>query len=352
MEKKRTSFIKPSRPLNIDIKLDPTLVANNKLRGIETTITLDTNILIKIEKVVTNGNKWSSVKAQGLHNLIKLLQRCPPKSVCLSPGFALHEMPPALAKQSREKYEIFCAEHLPNFIDTPNCIYTDFKGKKENYGYNDLSPESKSILAVPFSCILYLNLIDNKFKGSPIQKFKEFLDTIETKVDILSAAEIEIAKYCFAEPPPNCRETIETRRQIRKNFLKTSENKLPKNAEEIFNIAFNGACDINLLQTANIIDQHGLDGIPQDSWIATQDEKLVDFSNIFHHININGEAGKYATKTINAEHINDVYWMQADMEFSLRTLSRTNYHEQREITQNSLLKIADDAISEIKNEFS
>jgi hypothetical protein len=181
----RTLFIKPSRPIEGEVKLDPVLVALNKSRNIETTITLDTNILISMEKVVNNGNKWASVKKQGLHNLIKLLQKCPPRSVCISPGLALNEMPPELAQKSREKYELFCAKHLPGFIDTPNCIHSEYKGKSENYGYEDLSHESKAILAVSFACILYLNLIDNKFNGKPIDKFRTFLDKIEQKVDIL-----------------------------------------------------------------------------------------------------------------------------------------------------------------------
>lgn len=67
---KGTLFIKPSRPVDGDMKLDTVLVAKNKLAGIETTITFDTNILISMEKVVNNGNKWLSVKKQGLHNLL------------------------------------------------------------------------------------------------------------------------------------------------------------------------------------------------------------------------------------------------------------------------------------------
>ncbi len=348
---KRTLFIKPNRPVAGEIKLDPVLISRNKSKGIETTITLDTNILISMEKVVNNGNKWASVKSQGLHNLIKLLQRCPPKSVCISPGLALNEMPPELARQSREKYELFCSEHLPGFVDTPNCIYSEYKGKKENYGYDDLSPESKAVLAISFACILYLNLIDNKYKGKPIDKFKYFLDKLETKVDILSSAEIEIAKYCFAEPPADCRETIELRKKIRNNFLKTSDGKLPKNSSEVMSIAFNGACDIHLLQAANVIDHNGVDGVKQDSWIATKDKKLVDFCNIFHHVNLDGEAGKYAASTIHPEHSKDMYWMLAGTEFGVRNIMRRSYHESRKIDFYDLIKVADEAIVEIKEAF-
>lgn len=347
----RTLFIKASRPVSGELKLDPVLIAKNKLAGIETTIALDTNILISMEKVVDNGNKWASVKKQGLHNLIKLLQRCPPQSVCISPGLALNEMPPELAQKSREKYELFCTEHLPGFIDTPNCVYSEYTGKSENYGYNDLSHEAKTTLAISFSCILYLNLIDNKFKGKPVEKFKKFLDKIERKVDILSAAEIEIAKYCFVEPSSNSRGIIELRRKIRNNFLKTSEGKLPTNSAEVMKIAFNGACDIHLLQTANIVDQNGIDGVNQDVWIATKDKKLAEFCNVFHHVNLDGEVGKYATSMIHPEHSKDIYWMLVDTEFSLKSIMRRPYHESREIKYNDLIKVANEAIQEIIEAF-
>ncbi|MGM0608969.1 MAG: hypothetical protein ACQESP_11180 [Candidatus Muiribacteriota bacterium] len=194
-------------------------MATNKDKGVETTIVLDTNILIGMEKVVNNGNKWASVRKQGLHNLVKLLQNCLPQSACLSPGMALKEMPPELAKQAKVKYDLFCAKHLPGFVDTPNSTSSEYKGKKYDYGFKDLAKESQAALAIPFSCILYLNLIENCHSGMPIEKFTAYLDCLEKKVDVLSVTEIEIAKYCFANPPAHCRETIELRKKIRNNFL-------------------------------------------------------------------------------------------------------------------------------------
>ena len=98
MNENKAIFIKPNHlGLNIP-KLDPVLINSNKKQGIETTFVLDSNILIKMERVVKAGNKWSSVKENGLDNLIKLLQKCNPYSVCLSPGFALKEMPPQKPK--------------------------------------------------------------------------------------------------------------------------------------------------------------------------------------------------------------------------------------------------------------
>jgi len=347
----RTLFIKPSRPIVGDIKLDPVRVARNIASGVETSLALDTNILISIEKVVKNGNKWSSVKMQGLHNFVKLLEKCPSGSICISPGLALNEMPPELAQQALDAFEEFCSVHLPGFRDTPNCTRVKYNGKKENYGYLDLSLDGQATIALPFISILFLNLVDKKSSSKSFGKFKEYFDLIESKIDVLSATEIEIAKYCFAEPPADCRETIELRKQIRHNFLKTSDGKAPKNSDEVLAIAFNGACDIILLHSANLLDTNGLDGVEQDSWIATKDKKLVDFCNIFHHVNHDGEAGKYAARTEHPEHAKDPYWMQVDTEFKLRHFRRLAHHVDRETDIIGMVDVAKDAMREIEQAF-
>lgn len=345
----RTFFIKPSRPITGEKKLDPILVAGNKFQGIETTLTLDTNILIGMEKVVKNGNKWSSVKLQGLHNLVSLLQRCPPQSICISPGLAFKEMPPQLANQSKEYYELFCQAHLPGFVDVPGSTRTISKVEKEAYGFKDLSFEGQALMAVSFASIIYLNLIDRVLGAKPIEKFKMFLDLLEREVTILSAAEIEVAKYCFAEPPATSRQLIDIRKRIRKNFLKTSDEKIPKNSAEILSVAFNGANDLSLVQSANIIDEYGFDGMRQDSWIATKDKKLVDFCDIFHHVNIDGEAGKYAASSVFSEHSDDMYWLQAESHYGTRNLMRKKDLEFREIEMAELVDVANRAISAVNS---
>ena len=351
MNSNKTFFIKPSKPLFGERKLDPVLATENVLNGVETNIILDTNILIRMEKVVKEGNKWSSVKKYGLNNLVKLLKRCPPHSVCISPGFALSEMPPAAANQSRIFYENFCAKHLRGFVDAPNSLRTHFRETSRDYGFKDLPLEARGVLAIPFVSILYLNLIYYKKEGSPIKKFKTYLDKIESTIDILSATEIEIAKYCFSEIESGEQEILNLRKNIRANFIKTGREKRPKNANEVLKIGFNGACDIGLLTSANVNDQNGLDNVIQDSWIATGDKKLAAFSDVFHHVNVDGEAGKYAaSSTIGGDGKNQ-YWHEALIAWGVKSLSRRAHYESKKLDFDELASIADKAILEIEKEF-
>lgn len=347
----RTYFFRPSRSGDTEPVLNPTLVAINASHGIETTLVFDTNVLIAMERVVKGGNKNSLLKEHGLHNLIDLLGRCPSNSICLSPGRAFDEMPPALAERSRWSFEAFCATHLPTFGDAPNCIRTTFGGKDSDYGYLDLDPVTQAFLAIPFTALLYLNIIDKSFTGSPIQKFKEFLRRLSRDLDMLSAKEIEIAKYCFAEPPATARETIEIKRLLRRNFLKTKKDKAVHTYAEAVAVAFNGACDLTLINFVNVAQTEGLDGVQQDCWIATRDKKLFEFSKILHYLDLNGEAGKFAVPTILPEHSNDEYWQQTNHEQQSLGLSRMPHHLAREIDPFSYPEIAKAAISEAARVF-
>lgn len=351
-KEKIVCFIKPCRPASGSTVLNPIVVAENKLNGVETSICLDTNILVSMEKVVDGGNKWSQVRQYGLHNFVKLLQRCPPQSVCISPGLALSEMPPGIAESSRQKYEAFCSEHLSGFVDTPNCIHSYFSGKRKDYGFEDLPNIARATLSIPFSSILYLNLVDRFSRGTPYLKFIRYLDLLEERIGILSAAQVEIAKICLAEPGADSRDTIELKRKLRSNFLKTSHGKLPNNASEVIRVAFNAASDIHLLQSANLIDEHGIDGKPQDSWIATKDEKLAEFNEIFHHVNLDGEIGKFAATTINTEDSKNSYWEEADYEFGRRVFMRRASGVPLNKDIDDLLFIANRAIEDIKEKFS
>jgi hypothetical protein len=342
----RTYFFRPSRQGHMEPVLNPVLISRNASYGIETTLMLDTNVLIAMERVVQGGNKNSLLKQYGLRNLVDLLGRCPSKSICLSPGMAFAEMPPAHAEKSRWHFEAFCAKHLPSFGDTPNCIHSTFIGKDSNYGYLDLEPLAQAFLAVPFAALLYLNIIDKKFSGSPIQKFEEFLRRLSYDLDMLSAKEVEIAKYCLAEPPATAVETIRLRKLFRANFLKTKENKAIYTYEEAMAVAFNGACDLTFINVANVLQTKGLDGVQQDSWVATRDKKLFEFSKISHYLDLDGEAGKFALVTILPEHNQDEYWQQATRAEQSLGLSRMAYHLSREIDVHSYSGKAKAAIDE------
>ena len=346
----RTYFIKASHESNSMPILDAVLVSKNYSHNIETTLLLDSNVLIAMEKALINNAKISELKKHGLENLFRILKSCPSNSICLSPGLALHEMPPSLAEQAKVSYEIFLAKFLPSFIDTPNAINIKYQGKQFNYGFLDLEEVAQQILAIPFISLLYLALVDKFYVGKPIQKFKEYIRLIIAELDVLSTTELEIAKYCFAIPPPCARETIDMRKVIRRNFLKTKSKNLPVDAAEAIAIAFNGACDINLLNTANIQDKKELDGNLQDIWIATRDKKLYEFCCIFHHINLDGHVGKYSASIQLQDQKDDEYWIEVQ-QIQSKILQERKIHTVLPRSDESMIIKAKKAMNAIEREF-
>jgi hypothetical protein len=342
----RAQFIKPSQAVSGEAILNLNRIIGNQLAGIETTFILDTNVLIRMERVVKAGNKSSSVKLQGLQNLVDFLTRCPPHSVFLSPGQALYEMPPSAAERSRDMFDLFCSVHLPGFVDAPNCIRASFDGPS-SYGFFDMPDDVQAVFAAPFTSLLLLQLIDRDPIRTPAQKFNAYLQRIVAELDILSEKEIEIAKYCFAEPPPHCVGLIKLRKEIRKNFLKKGDA-LPKTAEEAFDIAFNAARDLHLLNAANVMDTNGLDDRPQDCWIVTYDKKLVAFAKMVHNVNLDGEAGKYSAVMRHEECSEDPYWRTADAEHYSLTLGRATYHENRKIELEKFVQSAYRVAEEVR----
>jgi hypothetical protein len=137
---------------------------------------------------------------------------------------------------------------------------------------------------------------------------------------------------------------------IRSNFLKTKSNTLPIDAAEAIAIAFNGACDINLLNTANIQDKKKLDGNLQDIWIATRDKKLYEFCCIFHHINIDGHVGKYSASISLQDQKDDEYWIGVQ-QIQSKILQERKTHAVLPRSDESLIVKAKKAVAAIEREF-
>jgi len=309
--KKKLSFLKVSRRSGNLPLLDPVVVARNKAKGIETTLLLDTNVLIYMETAVKNGNSWGDLKALGLDKLVKLLGRCPPQSVCLSPGCAFNEMPPGLADASRSDFEAFLAKHLPSFTDTPNSTRNAYAGKTRDFGFEDLSEEHQAVLAASFTSLLLMLLVEYRSGAAPIDKFQLLLERLVTTLDLLSLKEVEIARYVFAPDGKQGTPTQDSITVLRRNFAKTKAKKAPRTADELLKVAFNGACDLHLINAAVSMDNRGLDNVPQDTWITTFDDKLADFCSIFHYLDDGEHTGALGVMNLNAEQAGAAYWEES-----------------------------------------
>lgn len=345
----KVSLIKPSRPLNGSIKLDRLRLANNIISKTETTIFIDANILISMEKVMKKGGKYAHLKEHGLQSFVRFLNSSP--QIGISPGLGLTEMPPGRASFSQETYEAFCKKFLSGYFDAANATQIKFSGNAGDYGFHDIDDAFKALIAVSFASFIYLFIVDSKPSKDRLAMFNNYLDLLEEKVGVLSHMEVEIARYCLSEPKSTSILAIDIRKKLRANFVKY-DGRLPRSVDDVLKIAFNAACDIRLINAANIIDQNGVDGVRQDCWIATQDAKLALLCDFVYHTNLDGEVGKYAVSEMAHDDESNPYWGQSEKSFVSRLRDREiNGRKNFPTDPESMVQVADMAVEELRTHF-
>ena len=144
---KKIAFFKSSAPRGPRPRLTHKSIAANYCKGINTTLIPDTNILINIERLMNRGGLWSEIKASGIGELVSLLKKLPPFSTYISPGVALHEIPPGRANAAEQAFNKFLERYLPNFVDSPDSLPVSAIGPQTGpYVFADLDIAAQQVL--------------------------------------------------------------------------------------------------------------------------------------------------------------------------------------------------------------
>ncbi|NWB64472.1 MULTISPECIES: hypothetical protein [Pseudomonas] len=303
-------FIKACRETDSSPKLTPSIVTSNKREGIETTLILDLNILVRMEDVILRKH---SPNEFDLTRLINFINSCPPHSLCLSPGFALNEVHPKFKKLSFEMFEVFLSIFCPGMIDHPTATRNTEQEQERTraYEFSELSIEEQYVYSVSFFSLMQIHLINAKHPSlSGIEKFEKYLIRVCDGIDMLSALEAEIAKYCFCDKKPTYTMALNDKiEDIKKNFMDGS-----KKPKQRFKNIFNGVQDLKYIRGALQFSQQEFFGKLQDTWIATLDSKLYWLSESAHHFPVAGEPdGKYFSIVRSPDQQGCQYWLTVDL---------------------------------------
>ncbi|QJI18738.1 MULTISPECIES: hypothetical protein [unclassified Pseudomonas] len=309
MSKHTLHFIKPCRKTDSSPRLTPNIVAENKRRGIETTLLLDLNILIRMEDVILRKHSPNDFDLTRLINFINL---CPSESLCLTPGLALSEVHPKFKKLSFEIYEVFLSIFCPGMVDHPTATRNTLNEEERTraYEFSELSIEEQYLYSVSLFSLMQIHIISAKHHNlSGVEKFELYLARVCGDIDMLSAVEAEIAKYCFCDKKLKYSKALNDKiEHIKENFM--SGNSKPK--QRFINI-FNGVQDLKYIRGALEFSQEYFYGKPQDTWIATLDSKLYWLSESVHHYPVAGERdGKYFSIVRSPDQETCDYWMSVD----------------------------------------
>lgn len=264
-------LFKPYRRINENVTLTKEHCSYNDLRGVETSIYLDLNVLSKIRKVMLGEDKFSE-------ELLKAFEKIKTLNVFLSPGLALDEVKHDLLLPTIEQFENFCVQlGVSNAYDWIPYDYN--KNKKIVSSFFDLHSDQKIGLMTIYNSILNIHYICQKYEDETDQnKFRLYVDSMLANTDVLDALGCTIASYCFVR---DCKADL--LKKIKENFLKLRDKR------PVILKSLNAARDVQFIRTLAFREYYSyIDGkTPMDCWCMTADQGLKAFSDFIFYVKLN-----------------------------------------------------------------
>ncbi|EBG7565448.1 hypothetical protein Q3Y86_001663 [Salmonella enterica] len=314
-------------------------------------INLDNCSLQRMEEL-SSTSTLEDVKRVGLLPLVDLLQS---GSVCLT-AIGVNEMPDIWVEKSMAAYQNFCHQFWPSHIDDPEATFRDYSpdAKEKKVLFQELSAEARTVYGLHYISMLQIQNIKLNYSHlTPEKRFEVYLYSMISFIDMISAYDLEIAKYAFWDLDSNAinqlPESIHTRRKyIKENFYKNGSN-----LDKWRWYAFDAAMDLHWLTGANFSEDIGsfitLNGVKFETehWVGTNDKKLYYISQDIHHIYYEGSTMKALSSCRENEMTAFQYWKVVDSISQSVLLSRK--YSKKEPNPN-ITKLIDLAVEKIEND--
>lgn len=304
------TFIKPSRTVDEIYPLTQDVVTQNSLRGVETSVVLDLNILNMMRNVVSRG---STLDTENLTVLVGFMNHA---SVCITPGFAFGEADKEYVAGLRADYETFMSHYCPSYTDTPNST-NDLGNRIRSRDFEQLGQDERNTLVIMYVAMLAIQVIGKETQGAtPEQKFSAYLEFMDSKANMVSAIEAEVAKYWFFD-------RTRVKGDLFKSSCKTIRDNFNKGGKGRGRLEYtlNYARDLAYYRLTALQDGRPLDGVFQDTWLVTADQALIEIAKSIYFYPLEGEAARYTTLARNDEQKRSDYWKFCDDLF-FRTVER------------------------------
>lgn len=187
-------------------------------------INLDNCSLQRMEQLPENAS-ISDVGKVGLLPLVQLLQSGQWLSLT---AIGVNEMPDWHVKKAMNAYQRFCNRFWPGHIDDYEATFREYNpdAENENVLFKDLPDKARYVYGLHYVSMLQIRNIRLYYANStPKEKFSIYLHSIIGFLDLVSAYDLEIAKYAFWDIDSNALnqlpESIQCRRRhLKENFLK------------------------------------------------------------------------------------------------------------------------------------
>lgn len=347
-------FIKPCRHLHEEHRpLTPEYTLKSLTEGKIVQINLDNCSIQRMEEL-TEEATIKDVEAVGLLPLYEILQRGSVSLICIG----VNEMPEWRVKNAYAAYNRFCRKFWLGHQDDKDATYRKYdpECRQRKVKFNELNDEARCAYGCAYVSMLQIQNINHNYpKATQEKKLEIYLYSIIGLLNIVSAFELEIAKWAFwkintKEINQLTHKVKQRRKDIRENFAKV-KNSISKCQE----FSFDAAMDLYWLSSANLSEDFGhvinVNGtwLKLDNWVGTNDHKLYRISRDIHSTYYDNSTMKRLAITREKELQSNLYWRNVDR-ISTDIMS---YRDQAgHLMSNKLLVRIDKAVFHIESELA
>jgi hypothetical protein len=250
-------------------------------------IGLDNCTLQRMEELPVKPSR-AAAEAVGLLPLVEFLQSAP--GVALT-SMGTHEMPENRVAKAKWAYENFCSAFWPGHRDDVEASHRKFDEDSTDrwVEFMELSEGARCVYGPAYVALLQMQNIRRTYPSlSPEEKFEAYLHSMAGMLDLVSAFELEIAKYAFWEISHVDINRLPDRVRERRADIKENFTKQQSTVSKCKRAAFNGAMDLHWLSGSNLSEDLGatiktdVGEFALDNWVGTNDLKLYRICRDLH----------------------------------------------------------------------
>jgi len=316
---KRTEikFVKPCRPeWSNNFELSPAYCRSAVQNGMIVQINLDNCSLQRMEEL-DNSATIDDVKRVGLLPLVEILKE--PVTIT---AIGVNEMPDKWVAGARTAFERFCSNFWPGHSHDVEATERSFDllSTARNIQFRDLSEGRRAALGCSYVSLLQIQNIRASFPQlTPIKQFEAHLNGLIQLLDLVSAFELEIAKYAYWNiDHKEIAAALPKKVQQRLTDIKDNFSKQQNSLKKCRDFAFNGAMDLYWLSASSMTEDLGVyldvggKHLLIDAWVGTNDLKLYRISQDIHSVFSDDSSLKKLAVSRERELSDYQYWKNVD----------------------------------------
>lgn len=322
---KSVALIKASHNPGVPVYLNMERIASNSARGIVTSFIPDANVVMRMEKAADPRLPATdeTLAHYGLLEYINILRDCCRRDLgfSISPVFAFSEVLENKLELCLQRYNEFGKRFGIDWNDDPEAFANPIIGRQRVPSIWSLPSDQRTFMALNYAHQLLMLYIQHTGAArTSLQNFELYLYEVVNNIRRLSGRDIAVVSYLFADPNACEPELVDICSKVRENFGR-HQDKIPRTLQAMDACALNSSYDLLLANLANWSDTRLLEGVKQDNWVVTGDEKLALFMSMCHNYN-GGTTGAGQTVAATHHESGDGYLQAAQAKIKFLTETR------------------------------